>query len=224
MKLHSSLPHLATQIGGGGNFKSFLPLHVWALLKAKGQPWEPQEQWIYHGMLSGLRPFQEYLPKRKPEANSNSISHLNFSVLPQVCFLITHSPPYAFILISLGPSQKHTAINTLQSKGTKNPVKNPYGKLLCFKHQLINSQKHPKCFKSSIAFTSHKWESWILELNLPVATKANLCQSKKPAKLLPHSAHTAVGSQGWEQDFAASEGFQQSPSRCSDTTLPADTT
>lgn len=58
---------------------------------------------------------------------------------PRLVLLITLSPPYAFTFISLGPSQKHTAINTLQSKGTQNSVNNPDGKLLCLKHQLINS-------------------------------------------------------------------------------------
>lgn len=116
----------------------------------------------YHGMLSGLGPFQEYMPKGKPEANSNSVSRLGKSVLPQACF-INHIPPYAFTLISLGPSHEHTVINTLQSKGTKSSVNNLYGKLLCLKHQLINSQKHHQCFKTSIAFTSHKCESWTVE-------------------------------------------------------------
>lgn len=166
MKLHSSLPHLATQIGGGGNFRSCLPSRGCALLKAKGQLWEPQDRWAV-GFIMGcsLGPFQEYMPKGKPEANSNSVSRLGKSVLPQAWFVNHTLTPYAFTLISLGPSQKHTAINTLQSKGTKNSVNNPYGKLLCLKHQLISSQKHCQCFKTSLSFILYKWETWTMELN-----------------------------------------------------------
>lgn len=83
---------------------------------------------------------------------------------PRLVLLITHSPPYAFTLSSLGPSHEHAAINIPQSKGTESSVNNIYGKLLCLKHQLINSQKHHQCFKTSIAFTSHKFESWTVEL------------------------------------------------------------
>lgn len=168
MKLHSSLPYLATQIGRGGNFRSFLPLRDWAVLKAKGHPWEPQDRWIAGFIMGCSRDwglFRNTCQKESQRPIATQCLTWGTLFYPTLVLLITHSPPYAFTLISLGPSEKHTVINTLQSKGTKNSVKNPYGKLLCLKHQLINSQKHHKCLKSSIAFTSHKWESWTMELN-----------------------------------------------------------
>lgn len=168
MKLHSSLPHLATQIGGGGSFRSFLPLCGWALLKAKGQPWEPQDRWTVGFIMGcpldwGL--FRNTCQKESQRPIATQFLTWGNLFYPRLVLLITHSPPYAFTLNSLGPSQKHTAINTFQSTGTQNSVNNPYGKLLCLKHQLINSQKHCQCFKASIAFTSHTWESWTMELN-----------------------------------------------------------
>lgn len=152
-----------------GRQLQILPALMWlSTSESKGAALKAPRQMnsgIYHGMLSGLGPFQEYMPKGKPEANSNPISHLRKSVLPQASSVNHTLTPYAFPLISLGPSQKHTAINTFHSKGTKNSVNNPYGKLLCLKHQLINSQKHRQCFKTNTAFTPHTWESWTMELN-----------------------------------------------------------
>lgn len=168
MKSHSSLPHLATQIGRGGSFRSFLPLRGWVLLKAKGQPWEPQDRWTV-GFIMGCSLdwglFRNTYQKESQRPITTQFPTWGNLFYSRLVLLITHSPPYAFPLISLGPSQKHTAINTFHSKGTKTSVNNPYGKLLCLQHQLINSQKHRQCFKTTTAFTSHTRESWTMELN-----------------------------------------------------------
>ena len=53
MKLRCWLPHLATQTGGGGNFRSFLPWGGWAPLKVSEEPWKPQDEC---GVITGCSP------------------------------------------------------------------------------------------------------------------------------------------------------------------------
>ena len=157
MKLHSWLPHLATQIGGGGNFRSFPPLRGWAPLKVSEQPWKPQdERGVIMGCSLNWGLFRNTCQKESQQPTATQFLAWGNPFYPTLALLITHSPPYAFTLISSEPSHKQTAINTLPSKGTKDSMNNPYIKLLCLKHQLINSQKLHLCCKTSIAFTFHK--------------------------------------------------------------------